>query len=88
MAWTAPGPVRDQIPTATAATASSTIMPAAPTRARFQRSRNPQAAVASTYGIGVKSISITPMAWTSPPNRRQQYAWPSSCRAFSPTIVA
>ena len=42
----------------------------APTAARCQRLRNDQAAVASMYGIGVNSRSITPMVCTSPPNRR------------------
>ena len=61
---------------------SSTIMPAPPTTKRRHLLPKAVADDASTYGIGVKTRSITPMSWTSPPYALMAAAWPSSCRAL------
>jgi hypothetical protein len=56
---------------ATAASASSTMMPAAPTRARCQMRGNAVAELASTYGTGNSTSNITPISCTAPPQRLQ-----------------
>ncbi len=72
----------------TAATHSSTIMPAAPTNIRCHRLGNAQAAEASTYGVGMNTRNMMPSSWHSPPNRRQAKAWPSSWISLMPTNTA
>ncbi len=56
-----PGPVLAHTKTAMAATNTSVIIPAAPTRTRFHLLRKAQAAVASIYGSGLKMRNMMPI---------------------------
>jgi len=79
---------------ATAAMASSTSIPAAPTTTRCHLFLSAQALEASTYGRGVKTRNMTPMTWTSPPeplafpNFLHANAWPNSWKIFTITKLA
>ena len=52
---------------ATAASASSVIIPAAPTITRCSLRRSAHALEASTYGTGASTRSMMPIVCTSPP---------------------
>ena len=58
-------------------------MPAAPTTMRRRDSRNAEEAEASTYGIGIRTSSMTPISCTSPPQTLTAQAWPNSCSSLS-----
>ena len=67
---------------------NSTIMPAKPTNMRCHRLGNAQAVDASTYGVGMNTRNMMPISCTSPPNRRQENAWPSSWMNLMRTNIA
>jgi len=74
-----PGSTSSHTQSAAAASPSSTMIPAALTAARCQRSRKAFAAEASTYGAGVKKSKVTPISCTSPPIDARR--WRAQARA-------
>src|SRR6185436_9982740 len=77
---TIPGRVYHHRNVASDARISSMYIPPAPTAARRQRLGIIQESVTLQYRQGVKTSSISPISWHSPPNRLQARPWPISCR--------
>ena len=78
-----PGTLNHQASAASAATISSTYIPATSTATRRQRLLNIQASETLQYRHGTNTNSWMPNSWHSPPKRRQQSAWASSCSVFT-----
>ena len=85
---TTPGWAYHQTIVATAASTSSTIMPAAETAIRCHLLGNRQASLTSQYRHGANTSSMKPSSCTSPPKCLQASAWPSSCSTFTAPIAS
>src|SRR5262245_52669527 len=85
--FSSPGELYHQTKVAMDARNSSTYIPAAPIAARCHLLGSIQESETLQYRAGVKTRSIAPSSWHSPPKCLNERPWPNSCSTLTVAIV-